>query len=54
VVLCLPAALARHGPQALGNHAGEAATRALAERVGLHDWQLALHGMANLIYAVKR
>jgi 2-polyprenyl-3-methyl-5-hydroxy-6-metoxy-1,4-benzoquinol methylase len=54
VVLCLPAALAQHGPQALGNHAGEAATRALAERAGLHDWQLALMGMANLIYAVKR
>ena len=54
VVVCLPAALAQNGPQALGNHAGEAAMRALAERAGLRDWRLGLETMANRVYAVKR
>jgi 2-polyprenyl-3-methyl-5-hydroxy-6-metoxy-1,4-benzoquinol methylase len=54
VVVCLPAALAQQGPQALGNHAGEAAMRALAERAGLRDWKLGLESLANRVYAVKR
>ena len=54
VVVCLPAALAQKGPQALGNHAGEAAMRALAERAGLRDWKLGLETMANRVYAAKR
>jgi 2-polyprenyl-3-methyl-5-hydroxy-6-metoxy-1,4-benzoquinol methylase len=54
VVVCLPAALAQHGPQAMGNHAGEAAMRAMAERAGLRDWKLGLETMANRVYAVKR
>ncbi|HJP73553.1 MAG TPA: class I SAM-dependent methyltransferase [Pseudonocardiaceae bacterium] len=54
VVVCLPAALAQNGPQALGNHAGEAAMRALAEKAGLRDWKLGLETLANRVYAVKR
>ena len=54
VVVCLPAALAQHGPQALGNHAGEAAMQALADRAGLRDWRLVLETLANRVYAAKR
>jgi 2-polyprenyl-3-methyl-5-hydroxy-6-metoxy-1,4-benzoquinol methylase len=54
VVVCLPAALAQHGPRALGNHAGEGALKELAERVGLRDWKLGLETLANRVYAVKR
>jgi SAM-dependent methyltransferase len=54
VAVCLPSALAQHGPQALGNHAGEGAMRTLAERAGLTDWRLGMETLANRVYAVKR
>jgi 2-polyprenyl-3-methyl-5-hydroxy-6-metoxy-1,4-benzoquinol methylase len=54
VVLCLPAALAQDGPEALGNHGGEEAMRRIADDAGLHSWALAVEGMTNRVYAVKR
>ncbi|MEV0369813.1 class I SAM-dependent methyltransferase [Streptomyces sp. NPDC050636] len=54
VVVCLPAALAQHGPQALGNHAGEEAMKDLAEQAGLHRWRLAAESPVNRVYDVGR
>ncbi|REK90048.1 class I SAM-dependent methyltransferase [Streptomyces inhibens] len=54
VAVCLPSALAQHGPQALGNHAGEEAMREIADEAGLHHWQLAAESPVNRVYAVGR
>ncbi|MCX4745314.1 methyltransferase domain-containing protein [Kitasatospora sp. NBC_01287] len=54
VALCLPAALAQHGPQAMGNHAGEEAMRRLADDAGLHHWKLAAESPVNRVYAAAR
>jgi 2-polyprenyl-3-methyl-5-hydroxy-6-metoxy-1,4-benzoquinol methylase len=54
VTLCLPTAMAQNGPQALGNHGGEEAMREIAAEAGLGDWKLAMEGVTNRIYAVKR
>jgi ubiquinone/menaquinone biosynthesis C-methylase UbiE len=54
VAVCLPAAMAQHGPQTLGNHAGEAAMRDLAESAGLHHWKLAAESPVNRVYAASR
>ncbi|WP_275465454.1 class I SAM-dependent methyltransferase [Streptomyces noursei] len=54
VAVCLPSALAQHGPQALGNHAGEGALRDLADAAGLHHWRLATQSPVNRVYAVGR
>ncbi|WP_042406136.1 class I SAM-dependent methyltransferase [Streptacidiphilus carbonis] len=54
VAVCLPAALAQHGPQSMGNHAGEAALRDLADDAGLHHWRLAAESPVNRVYAVSR
>jgi SAM-dependent methyltransferase len=54
VAVCLPTALAQHGPQALGNHAGEEAMRELADRAGLHHWTLAAESPVNRVYAASR
>jgi SAM-dependent methyltransferase len=54
VAICLPSALAQHGPQALGNHAGEDAMRALAAEAGLHSWRLAAESPVNRVYDVGR
>lgn len=50
VALCLPAALAQHGPQAMGNHAGEVAMRQIADKAGLHHWQLVAESPVNRVY----
>ncbi|KOG50445.1 class I SAM-dependent methyltransferase [Streptomyces decoyicus] len=52
--VCLPSALAQHGPQALGNHAGEEAMRQIADEAGLHHWRLAAESPVNRVYAVGR
>ncbi|GAB2740803.1 class I SAM-dependent methyltransferase [Kitasatospora kifunensis] len=54
VAICLPAALAQHGPQAMGNHAGEDAMRHLADDAGLHHWKLAAESPLNRVYAASR
>ncbi|WP_369356134.1 class I SAM-dependent methyltransferase [Streptomyces sp. cg2] len=54
VAVCLPTAPAQHGPQALGNHAGERVLRELAEAAGLHHWRLAAQSPVNRVYAVGR
>ncbi|MBY8886948.1 class I SAM-dependent methyltransferase [Streptomyces sp. PTM05] len=54
VALCLPAALAQHGPSAMGNHAGEEALRDLAGRAGLTHWRLAAESPVNKVYEVSR
>jgi hypothetical protein len=50
----LPAAMAQHGPHALGNHAGEAVLRELAAEAGLRGWTLAAQTPTNRGYAVTR
>ncbi|MFE9425534.1 class I SAM-dependent methyltransferase [Kitasatospora sp. NPDC006697] len=54
VAVCLPSALAQHGPEAMGNHAGEDAMRDLADRAGLHHWRLAAESPVNRVYAASR
>ncbi len=54
VAICLPSALAQHGPQAMGNHAGEDAMRGLADDAGLHEWTLAAETPVNRVYAAGR
>jgi len=54
VAVCLPAALAQKGPEALGNHAGEAAMRKIADTAGLHHWTLTAESPVNRIYALAR
>ncbi len=54
VVLCLPAALAQKGPQALGNHAGEDTMRTIAADAGLRSWTLTAETMTNRVYAARR
>ena len=54
VAVCLPSAMAQPGPEAMGNHAGEAAMRRLADGAGLHSWRLAAESMVNRVYAASR
>ncbi|MFG2207921.1 class I SAM-dependent methyltransferase [Streptomyces sp. NPDC048638] len=54
VAVCLPTALAQHGPQALGNHAGEEAMRTIAAGAGLRHWKLVAENPVNRVYAVGR
>jgi ubiquinone/menaquinone biosynthesis C-methylase UbiE len=54
VAVCLPAALAGHGPEALGNHAGEESMRRIADKAGLHHWTLAAESPVNRVYAAAR
>ncbi|MEZ0091664.1 class I SAM-dependent methyltransferase [Streptacidiphilus sp. EB129] len=54
VAVCLPSALAQHGPQSMGNHAGEDAMRHLADEAGLHHWKLAAESPVNRVYAASR
>ncbi|QIQ06674.1 class I SAM-dependent methyltransferase [Streptomyces liangshanensis] len=51
--LCLPGAVAQHGPQALGNHPGEAALREIAAEAGLRSWRLATESMTNRVYEIR-
>jgi SAM-dependent methyltransferase len=53
-ILCLPAAMADTGANALGNHPGEDALRSLAATAGLHSWALAAESPVNRVYAVRR
>jgi hypothetical protein len=53
VALCLPAALAQNGPDALGNHAGEEVLRDIAADAGLRTWRLVAETTANRIYELK-
>ncbi|MFF2806303.1 class I SAM-dependent methyltransferase [Streptomyces sp. NPDC058000] len=52
-VMCLPVALAQRGPQALGNHSGEQAFRALAAEAGFSRWRRAAETPVNAVYEVR-
>jgi len=54
VAVCLPASMSQHGPETMGNHAGEAAMRHLADDAGLHHWKLAAQTPLNRVYAASR
>jgi 2-polyprenyl-3-methyl-5-hydroxy-6-metoxy-1,4-benzoquinol methylase len=54
VAVCLPSALAQHGPQSLGNHAGEEPMRRIADAAGLHHWTLTAESPVNRVYALAR
>ncbi|WP_225446848.1 methyltransferase domain-containing protein [Streptacidiphilus sp. PB12-B1b] len=54
VAVCLPSAVAQHGPLTMGNHAGEDAMRHLADVAGLHHWRLAAETPINRVYAASR
>ncbi|WP_329558151.1 SufS family cysteine desulfurase [Streptomyces uncialis] len=49
--LCLPAAAAQNGPAALGNHAGEAALRAVAGQAGFTAWKRVAETPRSAVYA---
>lgn len=51
--LCLPAAAAQQGPLALGNHAGEAALRGLAQEAGFTRWQRVTETPRSAVYALR-
>lgn len=53
-VMCLPVAAAQHGPHALGNHAGEAALRAIAEGAGFTRWRRATETAVSAVYQARR
>ncbi|MFJ2635139.1 SufS family cysteine desulfurase [Streptomyces sp. NPDC087422] len=53
VGLCLPAAVAQHGPQALGNHAGEHALRSLAREAGFAHWRRAAETPRSAVYEIR-
>jgi 2-polyprenyl-3-methyl-5-hydroxy-6-metoxy-1,4-benzoquinol methylase len=53
MIFCLPAALAQHGPQALGNHAGEHAIRDIVVGAGWSRWRRATETPVNLIYEAR-
>jgi SAM-dependent methyltransferase len=53
-ILCLPAAIAGHGPQTLGNHAGEGTLREIAAEAGLGWWRTAAEGPVSRVYEVRR
>ncbi|AEW95297.1 MULTISPECIES: class I SAM-dependent methyltransferase [Streptomycetaceae] len=54
VAVCLPAALAQQGPQALGNHPGEPTLRHLAAQSGLTAWRRVAETPVNVVYEVRR
>lgn len=51
--LCLPAAMAQNGPLALGNHAGQAALRDLAEEAGFTRWERVAETPRSAVYALR-
>lgn len=53
VAFCLPSAMAQDGPQALGNHAGEAAVRDIVTGVGFTRWRRALETPVNRLYEAR-
>ncbi len=52
-VLCLPSAIAQHGPQALGNHAGEGPMREIVTGAGFDRWRRALETPINAIFEAR-
>ncbi|MYW93002.1 SufS family cysteine desulfurase [Amycolatopsis rubida] len=51
--LCLPAAAAQDGPLALGNHAGEAELRGLAEQAGFTRWRRVAETPRSAVYELR-
>ncbi len=51
--LCVPHAVAQGSPDALGNQAGERATRAVVERAGFRTCRRAAETPFNLVYEVR-
>lgn len=53
LAICLPSAIAQHGPYALGNHAGEDAMREIVTNAGFTRWRRAAETPVNLIYEAR-
>ncbi|HEY6314734.1 MAG TPA: class I SAM-dependent methyltransferase [Streptosporangiaceae bacterium] len=54
LAVCLPSAMAQHGPMALGNHAGEDALRAAVQSAGFGRWRRAAETPVNVVYEVRQ
>jgi 2-polyprenyl-3-methyl-5-hydroxy-6-metoxy-1,4-benzoquinol methylase len=53
LAICLPSAMAQHGSQALGNHAGEAAVRELVTGAGFTRWREVARTPVNVVYEAR-
>jgi 2-polyprenyl-3-methyl-5-hydroxy-6-metoxy-1,4-benzoquinol methylase len=53
LAICLPSAMAQHGSQALGNHAGEAAVRELVTDAGFSRWREVARTPVNVVYEAR-
>jgi 2-polyprenyl-3-methyl-5-hydroxy-6-metoxy-1,4-benzoquinol methylase len=53
MIFCLPAALAQHGPYALGNHAGEQAIRDIVVGERWSRWRRATETPVNFVYEAR-
>ncbi|WP_441249374.1 class I SAM-dependent methyltransferase [Kitasatospora sp. McL0602] len=52
-VMCLPVAAAQRGPYALGNHSGEHALRAIAEKAGFTRWRRATDSAVSAVFEAR-
>ncbi|MER5640239.1 class I SAM-dependent methyltransferase [Kitasatospora sp. NPDC002227] len=52
-VMCLPVAAAQEGPYALGNHSGEPALRAIAEKAGFTRWRRATDSAVSAVFEAR-
>jgi 2-polyprenyl-3-methyl-5-hydroxy-6-metoxy-1,4-benzoquinol methylase len=53
MAICLPSAMAQHGSQALGNHAGEEAIRSVVQGAGFSSWRRVAETPVNLVYEAR-
>lgn len=53
LAVCLPSAMAQHGSQALGNHAGEEALRAAVQPAGFTRWRQVAQTPVNVVYEAR-
>jgi len=51
--LCLPGAIAQHGPVALGNHPGEQTLRQLCTEAGFTHWRRATQTPVSAVYQLR-
>lgn len=53
LAVCLPSAMAQHGPMALGNHAGEEAVRCAVQSAGFSRWRRVAETPVNVVYEAR-
>jgi 2-polyprenyl-3-methyl-5-hydroxy-6-metoxy-1,4-benzoquinol methylase len=53
LAICLPSAMAQHGSQALGNHAGEEAIRSIVQDAGFSRWREVARTPVNVVYEAR-